>query len=186
MTSNRCAIFIDGAYLAKVLKCKFEELRIDFEKFSKEIAGDVEILRTYYYHCMPYQDDPPTSDQKDKFAKMDTFIYTLRKLNRYEVRLGKLVRRFCDNCRCEKYEQKRVDVLMAVDLVQLSATHQIDRAILVTDDSDFVPAVDVAKNHGVLIQLYYGEYRDSDELYDICDERFEITVKLIEKVKRTS
>ena len=183
MTTNRCAIFIDGAYFEKVLKYKFGEPRIDFEKFSTELAKDIQILRTYYYNCMPYQSNPPTADQKERFSNMDRFINRLKKLDRYEVRLGKLVPRYCDKCHYSKFGQKRVDVLMAVDLVRLSATHQIDYAILVTGDTDFVPAVRVAKMDGVLVQLYYGEYRNNDELYDICDERFEITRELIEKVR---
>jgi uncharacterized LabA/DUF88 family protein len=70
---------------------------------------------------------------------------------------------------------------MAVDPVKLSATHQINQAMLVTGDSDFVPAVEIAKTDGVLIQLYFSQIAKSDELYDICDQRFEITRKLIEK-----
>ncbi len=183
MTANRCAIFIDGAYMEKVLKNEFDEIRIDFEKLSSELAKGVPILRTYYYNCMPFQDDPPTEHQKEMHAKRDSFIARLQKLNRYEVKLGKLVKRPCDNCHYIRFEQKRLDVLMAVDLVRLSASRQIDQAILVTGDSDFVPAVNVAKMDGVLVQLYYSNRSKSDELYDACDERFEIKRKLIQKVK---
>lgn len=181
MNSNRCAIFIDGAYLEKILKNEFDERRIHFEKFSKNLAGDTQILRTYYYHCMPFQDDPPTPEQRKKYANKDRFINSIKGYENYEIRLGKLKRRTCDYCNHEKFEQKRVDVLMAVDLVKLSATHQINQAILVTGDSDFVPAVKVAKADGVLIQLYHSQLIKSDELYDVCDQRFEITRELIEK-----
>ena len=183
MTSNRCAIFIDGGYLEKTLKNEFDELRIDFEKLSEELAGSVQILRTYYYNCMPFQDDPPTQYQKELHAKRDRFMDRLQRLNRYEIRLGKLVKRACEKCLYVRYEQKRLDVLMDVDLVRLSATRQIDQAILVTGDSDFVPAVKVAKMDGVLVQLYYSRNSKSDELYDACDERFEISKELIEKVR---
>jgi len=183
MASNRCAIFIDGAYVEKILKNEFDEIRIDFEKLSQEMAKGVPVLRTYYYNCMPFQDDPPTAYQREMYAKRDSFIARLQKLNRYEVKLGKLVKRGCENCHYIRFEQKRLDVLMAVDLVRLSAARQIDQAILVTGDSDFVPAVTVAKMDGVLVQLYYSNKAKSDELYDACDERFEITRELIEKVK---
>jgi uncharacterized LabA/DUF88 family protein len=185
MTSNRCAIFIDGGYLEKILKKEFDEQRIDFEKFSIELAKGTPILRTYYYNCMPFQDDPPTEHQRIRYAKRDKFIARLQRLTRYEIRLGKLVKRMCDQCGIVRFEQKRLDVLMAVDLVRLSATRQIDQALLVTGDSDFVPAVKVAKMDGVLVQLYYSNHAKSDELYDACDERFEITRALINKVKLT-
>jgi uncharacterized LabA/DUF88 family protein len=183
MTSNRCAIFIDGGYLEKILKNEFDEQRIDFEKLSEELAGPAQILRTYYYNCMPFQDDPPTQHQKELYARRDSFMARLQKLNRYEVKQGKLVKRACENCQYVRFEQKRLDVLMAVDLVRLSATRQIDQAVLVTGDSDFVPAVRVAKMDGVLVQLYYSQKAKSDELYDVCDERVAITKELIEKVK---
>lgn len=183
MTLDRCAIFIDGAYLEKVLKNEFDETRIDFGKLSRELAGDAQILRTYYYNCMPFQDDPPTEHQKEMHAKRDSFIARLQKLDRYEVKLGKLVKRACEKCQYIRFEQKRLDVLIAVDLVRLSAARQIDQAILVTGDSDFVPAVKAAKMDGVLVQLYYSSHSKSDELYNVCDERFEITKKMIEKVK---
>jgi uncharacterized LabA/DUF88 family protein len=183
MTLNRCAIFIDGGYLEKILKNEFDETRIDFEKLSLELAQDAQILRTYYYNCMPFQDDPPTEHQKEMYSRRDSFIARLQRLNRYEIKLGKLVKRACETCHTIRFEQKRLDVLMAVDLVRLSATHQIDQAILVTGDSDFVPAVTVAKMDGVLVQLYYSENAKSDELYDVCDERYRITGEIIEKVR---
>ena len=46
---GRVAIFIDGAYLEFVLRDEFHEARIDHQALSKHLAGDSDILRTYYY-----------------------------------------------------------------------------------------------------------------------------------------
>ena len=47
------AVFIDGGYLDKVLHYDHSNQRIDYEKFSQLMSGDDELLRTYYYHCLP-------------------------------------------------------------------------------------------------------------------------------------
>jgi hypothetical protein len=104
MNFNRCAIFIDSAYLEKILKNEFNERRINFEKFSKNLDGDYQILRTYYYHCMPFQDDPPTSEQRTKYTNKDRFINSIKRYENYEIRLGKLKRGTCDFCKHENFE----------------------------------------------------------------------------------
>ena len=83
------------------------------------------------------------------------------------------------------YEQKRVDVLLAVDLVRLSSKQQIQRAVLVAGDSDFLPAVTVAKDEGVQIQVIHSpDIRQIHrELWDAADERAVMDGTLIAKVR---
>lgn len=49
---SRVAIFIDGGYLEKILKAKFDGLKIDYAVFSRELATlidpSIDVLRTYY------------------------------------------------------------------------------------------------------------------------------------------
>ena len=73
---------------------------------------------------------------------------------------------------------------MAVDLVRLSWDKQISKAILVTGDSDFVPAIEAAKDAGVLVQLYYSKSSIHDELLSVVDERECISKELIDSVAR--
>ena len=88
---DRSAVFIDGAYLVQVLR-KHGEPAVDFLKLSEKLCEDSERLRTYYYNCMPYQSDPPTPEERVRFSRMDKFLFTIRRLPRFEVRLGKLSR----------------------------------------------------------------------------------------------
>ena len=70
--------------------------------------------------------------------------------------------------------------------MRMSWGRQIDRAILVTGDSDFVSAVKAARDAGVVIILYYSRKPPMyvhDELLDNCDERYEITQGLIDSVR---
>jgi len=171
----RAGIFIDGGYLTAILKGDREAPRISYERLSDHITGEgYERLRTYFYYCMPYQSDPPTPEEAVRYSRARRWVSILQRLPRFEVRLGKLERRE------GSFEQKRVDVLLAVDLVRMSWDHQIQKAVLITGDSDFVPAVEAAKDAGVLVHLYYSERTAHRELLDACDERTPISQDLID------
>ncbi len=68
-----------------------------------------------------------------------------------------------------------MDIKLAVDLLRLSLGGVIQLACLIAGDGDFVPAVQVAKDAGVEVHLYYGNgpnSRFSRQLWDCCDQRF--------------
>ena len=48
--SNRATVFIDGAYLTKILDVDFGKPKIDLARFSDILCGKYERLRTYYYN----------------------------------------------------------------------------------------------------------------------------------------
>lgn len=68
-------------------------------------------------------------------------------------------------------------MLLSADLVLLSAKHLIGEAIIVAGDSDFLPAVRIARDEGVGIRLVHGGGRQhpSNELWDTADERLTLT-----------
>lgn len=170
---DKSAVFIDGGYLTKVLERDFGKAKIDLLKFAEALAKGTDRLRTYYYNCMPYQSSPPTDEERRRFAAMDRYLHALRKLPRFEVRMGRLA--YFGG----QFVQKRVDILLAVDLVRMSWGRQIQKAILVTGDSDFVPAICAAKDAGVVTHVYYSRATVHDELLLACDERTEIDQKLV-------
>lgn len=90
MRITRVAIFVDGGYLDWVLRNELHQARIDYGKFSQALANGLEILRTYYYHCEPYQGSPPTTEEAERLSKMQAFLHNLKQLPRYEIRLGKI------------------------------------------------------------------------------------------------
>ncbi|MCX5886217.1 MAG: NYN domain-containing protein [Proteobacteria bacterium] len=182
------AIFIDGGYLEKILKNEFREVAIDFKKLSSVLAGQKEILRAYYYNCLPYQSNTPSREESDRFANKERFFSYLRGLPRFTVKLGKLAFRGCDNKGKKTFEQKGIDTLLSIDLVNLAATKQVSDIILLAGDSDYIPAIEVAKTHGVGVILYHSQKKDSyhRSLWEVCDERYPITSGFINKIKRTT
>jgi len=193
MITDRTAIFIDGAYFDKLLELEFNRARIDFAKFVKEVGGDDNVFRTYYYHCPPFVSQVPSDDETRRAEAKSRFFSALSGLPRFQVRLGKLVYRGQDERGKPIFIQKLVDIMLGVDLVLLGATRQITRAILVAGDSDFVPAVEAAKMQGVLISLWHGPTRNGTssphstvhrELWEACDERFEMDQKFVNSIRR--
>lgn len=79
-------------------------------------------------------------------------------------------------------EQKGVDVLFACDLVRLAARNVIQKAIIIAGDSDYVPAVNIAKEEMVITKLIYVPGHCSPHLYNVCDERRRLTQALIDSV----
>ncbi len=175
---GRVAIFIDGGYVDKVVERELSGRRFDFLRFSNEAAGPEERLRTYYYHCPPFQSSPPTEDERARTARADAFYHQLTLLPRFEVRKGRLQKVGAT------FQQKKVDVLMAIDVVHLASTKQVQRAVLVTGDSDLVPAVEVAKFEGVIVDLYYHPNSVHRELFEVVDDRHAIDEALMQKVGR--
>lgn len=188
---DRCAIFVDGAYVEKIFKIHLGGARIDYGKLAKHISTGSDLLRTYYYNCAPYQSNPPTPEERLRFSANEKFMLALARLPRFQVRLGKLEFRGKRDDGSPIFAQKRVDILLGVDMVELAATRQITRAVLVAGDSDFLPAIEAVKRQGVMTVLWHGprggQGRPStyhNDLWDSCDERFEIDAAVAAAVSR--
>lgn len=164
---------------------RFWGVRILYDKLAAQLAQNCDVLRTYYYHCLPYQSNPPTVEERDRFARAQSFMQALERLARFEVRLGQLAYRGKKDNGEPIFVQKRVDLMLGVDLAILAGTRQITHAALVAGDSDFLHAVKAAKGQGVLVSLWHGRANPPhDELWRECDERSLITQAHIDAIRR--
>ena len=178
---GNCAIFIDGGYLSKILENDFRGQRLDYKNFISMLThfSGAFRLRTYYYDCMPYQNN---EEGRQKYANKSKFIHALnRGVPRFEFRKGRLRRSSSG-----RYEQKGIDVLLGIDMVRLCSKGQIRVVVLVTGDSDLVPAVQACKDEGAIVQLYYSSRSASDELLNVCDGLYEINEDLLNKTNTTA
>ena len=71
---SRTAVFIDGAYLEKLLLYDHGKPSIDFKCLVETMIEGDELLRAYYYHCPPYQSNPPTPEERQRFAARHGFF----------------------------------------------------------------------------------------------------------------
>ncbi len=176
--SERVAIFIDGGYLDHVLTDLGIFGKLDYKAFADALKGSGDLLRAYYYHCLPWQSPQPTAQESQRLANMQKFLAAVDRSPRYLVRQGKLAYRGTRQDGTPIFEQKQVDILMATDIVMLSAKRQVTEIVLVTGDSDFLPAVKIARDEGVVVRLAHGvgSNRPHNELWDTVDERLELTL----------
>ena len=110
------------------------------------------------------------------------YYHRVNTLPRVSFRLGSLEIRGARSDGSPRFQQKRVDILLAVDLVMHSAKGHIIRAALAAGDSDFVPAIAAAKNEGVAVTRYHGQSCHND-LRLAADESFRIDQSLTDSVR---
>jgi len=184
---SRTCVFIDGGYFQKVLEKDFDRPVVDFALLGPELAAGFDpFLRAYYYNCRPYQSASPSERERQLVANADRFYYSLRKIQNLDVRLGRLAfRGISRETGTPIFEQKRVDVQLAVDLVTLSYSRQIGTAVVVAGDSDFIPAFDAAKNLGVPIVLFAGQRNPAHrDLQAAADQRVFFDTEFMDRVRR--
>jgi uncharacterized LabA/DUF88 family protein len=156
----------------------------DAAKQLLKLDADATLLRAYYYHCPVFVSQPPTLEQRERQAKQDRYFEAIRRLPRYEVRLGRLAYRGIDAQGKPIFQQKRADVLLAIDFVLLSVRKDISEAILLAGDGDFVPIVKVAKDAGVVVHLLHSHDQFSKDLWSECDSRAVVDKALLDTIKR--
>jgi len=161
---SKTTIFIDAGYLIAVTLKKNK--RIDLVKLSKTLAKD-SWEKTIFYDALPRFGTP-------RYAKAQKFHSKLCKLDKFEVRLGRLQYNEHD-----KPTQKGVDMKLGIDLVQMSMNHDFDTAIIITGDSDFLYAVQKAKEVNVNVRLAHfpgssinQEFLQSFDGYDLLHDEF--------------
>jgi len=195
----RLAIFVDGGYLDSLATDEFG-IRVDQSKLGEEIRrivaaktpNSVDLLRTLYYDCLPYQSNPPTTEEKERFGKKRSYFDMLRNLPRFDVREGRLVFRGLDKTGKQIFQQKRVDLLLGLDFALLSGKRQITHVAVVSGDSDLLPAFKVAKEEGISVWLFHGPRKSKKdgsstyayELWQEADERYEIDLDFMKRVQR--
>lgn len=175
------AIFIDGGYLVTILK-KYGSPKVDYEKLVDWACDGYQRFRAYYYDCLPYQSFNPSVEESKKLASKQRFFNKLNQIPRFTIRQGRLEYRGTSDDGSPVFVQKRVDLQLGLDIASLVSKSKIDLAVLFTGDSDFVPAVSLAQEQGVLVRLVHGPARTyHQELWDAVDERWELTEEIIKK-----
>ena len=96
--------------------------------------------------------DLPTDD---RIAELEKLITTWRDLGEYDIALG--------------LRQKGVDMRIGLDIASITLKGQADTIVLVTGDSDFVPAAKLARREGVEFVLDPMWQRVSDDLFEHID-----------------
>lgn len=163
-------LLIDGGHLrarANLAKQRYTPDLI--EAFAQNcIGGDERLLRVLYYDCPPYVGSAklPVSQTTHQFAGNDSWIKNLAGRSLFAVRLGTLKfrgfkpkkglpsnRPATDSDFTPDFEQKGVDMRIGIDIAAYSHKRIVDRIVLVTADTDCIPAMKHARKCGLQVVL---------------------------------
>ena len=121
-----------------------------------------------YYDCAPHQGTAklPVSGKPHTFSGSDHWLRELAAKNLFAVRRGVLKFRgfkpkhipiaaaeLTDDDFAPDFEQKGVDMRIGLDMANFCATNSVDRIILISGDTDCLPAMKHCRIKGLQIVL---------------------------------
>lgn len=158
---QRCIILIDGSnFYFKLKDLKLENLlSFDFGGFAKALAKDTKITNSVYYIGKIKTDGSEKSNRM--LASQQKLFAHLRK-NNFKYSLGYLLK--SDG----KFREKGVDVNIAVDILEATYENLCDTIILVSSDTDLLPAVKKAKEKGKKVEYIGFSHQPSVAMVANC------------------
>lgn len=150
---DRVAVFIDGENIH--YSAKHMNMRMDYLKLCRRLAGDRRLVRSYFYTAISNQSE----------GKID-FINFL-KLNGFTV-VTKEVRNFSEMDTSTRSVRSSLDMEMAIDVLDMS--QHLDSVVLCTGDGDFVPLVAALARRGKHVEVCGLREMTSTDLIAAADE----------------
>ncbi len=187
---KKIIVLIDGGFLrVQAKKAKKHYVPSFIQRFALGCTeADEDILRILYYDCSPYSGTVrlPVSGDPYVFSASDQWLHELANFDLFAVRRGVLKFRgykpkrtpvshgqpLSDSDFKPDFEQKGVDMRIGLDIAAYSADRLVDRIMLVTNDTDCVPAMKFGRKAGLQIVLAkLPDFRPASELVAHADFR---------------
>lgn len=131
--------------------------------------------RVFYYDCLPAKNDNQNADQfKSATDKKQRFF---DKINR--SRNSHVHSTFSKHRRRVGQEQKGIDVLLAIEVLQHAYQGNIDVATVITGDADFIPMFEALTQTRVSSELIYPKKCTSANLIYSADTSKCITMEFV-------
>ena len=160
--NDRVMIFIDGSNMYHSLKDNFRRTDIDIGKFCEKLLEKRRLIRIYYYNAPVGRREEP-----ERYQHQQAFFSSVKMTPYLELRLGRLV--YTHWPTSPPYE-KGVDIMLTTDLLTHSFKNNYDIAILVSEDGDFVGALQAVKDNGKNVEVaLFGKERTSVPLCEMAD-----------------
>lgn len=159
---KRVIIQIDGGHLRAHARRDGIDYTVDFiEDFAHALLRKTEeLVRVLYYDCRPFQGETPmpVSGELSQFKSGGGWLDELASRDYFTVRTGLLKFRgwkpkqlplpssgLSDQDFRPDFEQKGLDLRIGLDLMRLVESQACERLILVTADTDLVPAMQLTR-----------------------------------------
>lgn len=156
-------LLIDGGFLRVIARHAGRNYNPDFiEAFARVCVAEGEVLqRVLYYDCPLFRGkiDKPVSGETREFTASDKWLIDLAGRELFAVRRGTLAFRgwvprslplkeavpLTDEDFRPNFEQKGVDMRIGLDIATISTNGRVDRIVLVSGDTDLIPATKHAR-----------------------------------------
>ncbi|MBA3765780.1 MAG: NYN domain-containing protein [Acidobacteria bacterium] len=145
-----------------------EEGRINFDRI-KSVAG---ALRLFYYDSLDEKRKPKESeaDFEQRIKARQGEYADVRSVRGAHVRLGTVTGE-------KRRQQKQVDILLAVDMMNHAVRQNMKRAVLLTGDQDFKPVVDSLVLLGTFVEVWGDQRHTSSNLVEAADSHRMLTAR---------
>lgn len=163
MKQKTSVILIDGSnFYFKLKELEFHHLlNFDFSGFKKWLAGSNKVVWANYYIGAVRTDG---TEKTLKLFKSQRQLLIHLKKHGFNYSLGYLLK--SDG----KFREKGVDVNMAVDILVAVYENLCDRIILVSSDTDLLPAIKKAKEKGKLMEYIGFSHKPSVAMVANCSK----------------
>jgi len=163
MKQKRCIILVDGSnFYFKLKDLKLHNLlEFNFSGFAKMLVGKQKIVEANYYIGAVRTDG--TKHAQKLFNNQRRLLVHLKK-HKFKYSLGYLLK--TDG----KYQEKGVDVNIAGDIYIGTYENLCDHFILVSSDTDLLPAIKKAKEKGKTIEYAGFSHQPSLAMIANCSE----------------
>ena len=171
MDKQKVIVYVDGFNLYYGLKKNMKWRRyywLDVVKFFEMfMKPNQELVCVKYFSAKP--------DNLDKALRQNAFFQANKENSKFQLFLGKYLRKNikCYNCGhiIQTYEEKESDVRIATQIVNDANNHHCDVAIVVSADSDMIPAIELAMAAGTKVFVYFPPFHRSNSLSSISTSR---------------
>jgi len=164
----RCFIFIDGGNFYKGGKKLINNktislLKFDYTAFNKFLCGQNKLAGARYYIGAIKRHN---NDNKSEalYANQQKLIAWLQQHNIPTV-LGTIIKH-----PDKTYHEKGVDVRIAVEMIRLARLNEYDQAILISSDTDLVPAIEEVLSLKKKVKYIGFPYNQSFGLSKVADD----------------
>jgi uncharacterized LabA/DUF88 family protein len=175
---KRVIVFVDGNHVYHRMENEYGTHALDIKQLAEKLCTITRQLIQIRYYYTPFKQHVNSA----KYKEQQMYLETIKRIPNIELIPGKYIKKpiilskatmakishLVTRDELTTYVEKGVDVNIAVDMIHLSAENQYDDAILLSGDSDFVPAITQVRKNGKRVQT--AAFRNhNNSCYDLIN-----------------
>jgi uncharacterized LabA/DUF88 family protein len=143
-------LFIDGGYLRRYYtKAALQWFDSEGEINIGALKQSFKAQKSFYYDCLDdlLRPGEAQAEFETRLAQQEEFFNKIREAVGSHVKLGSLTGAV------KNRRQKKVDILLAVDMLNHAVRRNMERAVLLSGDRDFEPVVESLVQMGLFVEV---------------------------------